>query len=799
MSTDNPSAQAPPPPRRPSPFVVRIALIVVCIVGMGVAFALTLIPAAKGIGAMTERFQQVVGCKGQQDIQFPRFPERSTVYASDGQTVLANIYLDENRKIVRLNQIAHIARRAVLGIEDFRFYQHGGVDWKAVIRAAVANLKAGSTVQGASTITQQLIKNVTGNREESFQRKLTEACLAIAVEQRYTKHEILELYLNDIYFGHGLYGIETAAESYFGVHASHLTLAQSATIAGLIAAPGRFDPIDHPRSSLDRRNQVLNRMAAIHWINTDRALQAEAQPLGLVSNAGAIPEQKNPFFVQYITRKILANENGEYDALGKSYKERKHTLFQGGLKITTTLSTKWQQDALGIVRSHLPVPSDPEAAVSMVDTKTGAIRVLVSGRNFRESHQDLVTGLNGTAGRQAGSAFKPFALVAAFRQGVPPGKVYDKKSPIFLPECNDWHISNAEGGDAGGLVDLWTATQDSINVVFAQLSRDIGPENIVTAAHDMGITSPLPAVCSVALGTGSVAPLEMSNAYATLANNGKYCPAYAVERIVGPAGKPIYRHVAEIACHQAISPDIAHQVTAMLQRVVCCGTGYRSNIGRPQAGKTGTNTQYRDAWFVGYVPQYATAVWLGYPQGEISMYNVEGFSEMFGGDIPAEIWHDFMSDVVSGLPALDFPPPPPPENGPVPKVVGLMLNAATKALADANFTADPTDVPSSEPKGTVVAQSPSAGTHAVLGSAVHISVSTGHAAKKVVPNVIGMSEADAQAALEAAGFKVNVVEIPTSDKKQDGVVIDQDPKGGNKREEGSTVSIAVGRFERHKR
>ncbi|MFN2545252.1 MAG: transglycosylase domain-containing protein [Actinomycetota bacterium] len=791
------------PPRRfrfslpsPSSTLIRLGLLPTAIVGAALAFALMLLPAARGLGTMAQRFEEQVGCKGTKDIQFPRFPERSTILASDGR-VLANIYLDENRNIVKLKRIAHIARRSVLAIEDYQFYQHGGVDWKAIFRAALANIRAGETVQGGSTITQQLVKNVTGNREETLRRKIDEACRAIAVEQQYTKHEILELYLNDIYFGHGLYGIETAAESYYSKHASNLTLAQAATLAGLIAAPGRFDPISHPRSALARRNQVLRRMEAIHWIDPQHAEVAEAKPLGLADTAGDKPEPTNPFFVQYITRQILQNHDGEFDSLGPTYKERKHTLFQGGLKIYTTLNPKWQQEALDTVRSHLPVASDPEAAVSTVEVKTGAIRVLVSGRNFRQSHQDLVTGLGGRAGRQAGSAFKPFTLVAAFREGIPPGKVYNTKDPIFIPECNDWHVSNAEQG-LGGYVDLWEATADSINVVFAQLARDVGGEAIAQAAHDMGITANLPPVCSLTLGTASVSPLEMADAYATLANDGVHCPAYAVERIVGPAGKAINRHVPQIACKQVISPDIAHQVTAMLEGVVAHGTGTLANIGRPQAGKTGTNTEYRDAWFVGYVPQYSTAVWVGYPQGEIPMYSVEGVSPAFGGTVAAPIWHDYMAKAVQGLPVESFPAPPAQETGAIPKVVGLLKPAAEKLLADANFTAIATMVPSSEPKGTVVAQSPSAGSHAVLGSAVNISVSTGVAAKVVVPQVTGMTEDDARAALEQAGFSVNVVEVPTSDKKEDGVVLDQDPRGGQKREQGSTVSIAVGHYEKGK-
>jgi penicillin-binding protein 1A len=243
-----------------------------------------------------------------------------------------------------------------------------------------------------------------------------------------------------------------------------------------------------------------------------------------------------------------------------------------------------------------------------------------------------------------------------------------------------------------------------------------------------------------------------------------------------------------------VSPDIAHLVTAMLQKVVCCGTGTRANIGRPQAGKTGTNTLFRDAWFCGYVPQYSTAVWVGYPQGEISMYNVEGIGEMFGGTIPAEIWHDFMAQVTQKLPALSFPSAPAQQSGTVPKVVGLTQAAAESVLARAHFTPIAVQVPSAQPAGTVVSQGPPAGSHAVLGSPVRIGVSTGHATQALVPDVIGRREADAERAITAAGFRTNVVTVPTHVRAQDGVVIDQDPRGGERTNQGGTVSIAVGQY-----
>jgi penicillin-binding protein 1A len=800
MSSEQPPPPGPRLPRLPqlSPFAIRLVLIVVAIGGMAAAFALAIIPAAKSLGTAAQTFDKVVGCKGTEDIEFPRFPERSTIYASNG-TVLANIFLGENRSIVPLSGVDQAARKAVIGIEDYQFYQHGAIDLKAILRAAIDNFRAGHVTQGGSTITQQLVKNVTGHRQDTFRRKLHEMCLAIAAERRYSKNQILDLYLNEVYFGHGLYGIDTAAQSYFGVHASQLTMRQAALLAGVIAAPGSFDPVVHPKAAVARRNQVLGRLAQIGWIGQAKARRLEATSLGVLKSAGQTSNPTNPFFVQYITGQILRDANGEYKALGTTYQERKHTLFQGGLKITTTLDPRLESEALHVVRTHLPKPTDPQAAVSTVEVGTGAIRALVSGRNFARSHQDLVTGLNGTAGRQAGSAFKPFTLVAAFREGIPPGKVYDSKQPIFLPQCNSWKVQNAEPG-TGGYVNLWTATQDSINVVFAQLARDVGPPNIARAAHDMGITSSLPDApqdCSITLGTGSVSPLEMSVAYATLADNGMYCPAYAVERIVGPGGRTIYRHKPKIACKQVVDPNIAHLVTAMLQKVVCCGTGTLANIGRPQAGKTGTNTEYKDAWFVGYVPQYSTAVWVGYPQGEIPMYNVEGVSPAFGGTVAAPIWHDYMLQLVQNLPALNFPPPPPEKSGQVPNVVGMLWAKASKTLAQANFTPIRKNVPSPQPKGTVVAQTPRAGAKAVLGTGVTLSVSTGQPAKGLkVPNVVGMTQHDAQRTLQKAGFVVSVVEVATTDPKQDGIVVDQNPKAGHKADQGSTVTISVGHYQK---
>jgi penicillin-binding protein 1A len=707
--------------------------------------------------------------------------------------------------------VSYSARRAVLAIEDYQFFHHGGIDLKAILRAAIANLKAGHITQGGSTITQQLVKNVTGKKADTFRRKLREAQIANAVERVYSKKQILDRYLNEIYLGHGAYGIQAAAEAYFHKDADRLTLSESALIAGLIANPSIYDPIQHPAAALYRRNVVLGRMDQLGWISHERALRAEHEPLGLAKNAGKPFQQRQPFWVQFVRRLIELDPHHQFRDLGKTPKQRIHTLYVGGLHIYTTLRPNWQQAAVKAIQQHLPRPSDPQAAVASVRPGTGAIQVLVSGRHYVSTHQDLVSGLPGCGSqgfcgrRQTGSAFKPFTLVAAFREGIPPGKVYSSKSPVDLSgPCNGWKPFNAEGGGDLGYMDLYRATALSINVVFGQLARDVGPPNIRQAAMDLGIPGDsLPAGgadCSITLGTGSVSPLDMATAYAAIDNNGKYCPYYAVARITGPHGRLIYQHDRKKECHQAIAPDIAHQVTDMLKGVIQYGTGATNGqLGRPEAGKTGTNENFQDAWFVGYVPQEATAVWVGYPGNPRPMLGVEGVSEMFGGTIPTQIWHDVMSLEIQGLPVRDWPAPPPPEAGTVPNVVGEQQNRALKHLAKANFSGvvDATK-PSTQPAGTVIGQSPGGGSTVPLGSLVHLTVSNGKTPKAKVPSVIGLSESDATSALEAKGLNVTVVPQAVHDRHQDGVVIAQSPEADTRVLSGATVVITVGRFEKPK-
>jgi len=768
-----------------------VPFLLALVITLGAALvALVLLPLFGALGMSANALNARLESAGATFTRMPHFPERSTIYATDG-SVLATLYLDQNRTIVHLKQIAPIAREAVLAIEDDRFYEHGALNIPSVFRAMLANLIAGRITQGGSTITQQLVKNaVIGSDAQTFARKFQEAALAIRLEQKFSKDEILAMYLNEVYFGNGIYGIGTAARYYFNESASKLTLPQAALLAGMVQAPADFDPVVHPDAALARRNEVLDRLAVLGWVPQAKVDRAKAQPIELAPKVGQPTTKVQPFFVHYIVESILADANGEYDAFGKTYTQRKHTLFQGGLKIYTTLDPAWQRDAQEAIDTSPNISMDkgPDASLVSVVPQTGAIRAMVSGKNYTRDQLDLAW--HGT--RQVGSAFKPFTLAAAFEEGIPPGKVYNSTSPFCSPLwlSADHCVSNAEPG-GGGYINLWQATQDSVNVVFAQLALDVGPEKIVEVAHKMGITAPLDAVPAITLGVEEVSTLDMASAYSTLANEGTHCDPFAIARVMLPDGKKLYQHKSQ--CAQAIPTDIANQITAMLQRVICCGTGTAANIARPVAGKTGTTQDYTNVYFAGYTPQVATAVWVGFPQGQVPMDTYYGTS-VFGGTLAAPIWHTFMAKVVAGMPVESFPPPPPQPGGKIPDVVGLHSAEAQQLLVQANFTPIVQKVDSSEPTNTVVSQSPAGGTSATLGSGVTITVSKGNLKAVVVPRVVGMTEADAVAALKAAGLKAKVDYADVTDPGLVGIVLAQNPIG-NKQVDGKTVvTIQVGRI-----
>ncbi|MGH2830306.1 MAG: penicillin-binding protein, partial [Actinomycetota bacterium] len=639
---------------------------------------------------------------------------RSVIVSTNGEPI-ATLTGEENRRIVPLAQIAPIARNAVLAIEDARFYEHNGIDGSSLLRALFANAKAGRVREGGSTITQQLVKNVLVGSERTIDRKLREAQYAIALEKQLkSKSRILELYLNETYFGDGVYGIETAAEYYFGTPAAKLTTVQAALLAGLIAAPERYNPLTRPRTALARRSTVLRRMAGERFITREEADRLDKAPLGVSKHP--LPKPVEPYFVDFIKKQIL-----EDSRLGTPA-ERERALFQGGLRIETTLDLRLQKAAREAVDSVLNLPKDPAGALVSVEPTTGMVRAMVGGKDFNTEQYNLAIGNN----RQAGSVMKPFVMTAALNEGVSPGLTLDTPSPLFTTDelGRPWRPRNYSGRGEG-LMSMRRATELSVNTYFVQLIKLIGPQKAVDMAVKLGITSKLEPYSSLALGTFGVSPYEMSSAYGTLANGGVACRPFTIRRVVAANGKELARN--DPSCKRVIDSTVVAQATNLLEGVILRGTGRRNGqIGRPVAGKTGTTDDYTDAWFIGYTRQFATAVWLGFPEStKRGLHNIHGLPDVFGGSLPAQIWNKYMKVAHKDLPVLAFPAPPAAERVPVPDVLGRPRDEALPIIKAAGFTVRTAIVAGTQAPGIVISQNPGPGTIAEKGTLIEIQVSDG--------------------------------------------------------------------------
>jgi len=640
-------------------------------------------------------------------------PPLQTTYVLDRNgDVLATFHASVDRTIIPFREMPEPLREAVIAAEDQDFYRHRGIDPVGILRAAWNDLVAGKVVQGGSTITQQVVKNVyAGNYEtdpeteevtyvvpsRTLSQKVREALLAIKLERTYTKDHILATYLNTIYFGHGAYGVEAAAETYWGIHASELSALQSATLAGLIANPSLFDPIDHPTDAGIRRDYVLDRMAVLGYLTPERAEELKQKEVRIDPSAPALTfPSKLGYFLDYTRRDLI----DRYDEA---------QVFGGGLRVTTGLDPRMQGAAIEAVNARLDTPGGPQAAVVAIDPATGEVRAMYGGSNWGRSQVNLATGDGGT-GRQAGSAFKPFTLAAAMEARVSLSSRWSGPGTITIPDprCytdgRPWTLSNASDEESG-VFTLAQATAHSVNTVFAQLTSLVGPEAAVDVAHRMGIRSPLEPVCSITLGTQAVNPLEMTNAFATLAARGTRRWATPLHVVRDASRDVILRTNGK--GRQVISANDADLVTSALRGVISGGTGTNAYIGRPAAGKTGTAQDYADAWFCGYVPQLATCVWVGYPKGEIPLVNVEGYPAVFGGTIPALIWRDFMLAATERMPVQDFvtpsfdgytigaptpPPSPTPSESPTPSPTPTPTPTVTVSPPP-TFSPPPTSTP----------------------------------------------------------------------------------------------------------
>ena len=565
----------------------------------------------------------------------------SFVYASNG-TRLGVVPADRNRQPLALRQMSRWTPKATIAIEDRRFYQHGGVDFQAIARAALTDLQRGQIVQGGSTITQQLVRNLyIGSDRRTLSRKIKEACLAMKLGGKLSKDQILADYLNEVSYGNHASGIEAAAQTYFSRHAGGLTLDQAALLAGLPQAPTLYDPFRHPQQALARRNEVLRAMADARMISYARLAAVSARPLGL-RRGSLYTEIRHPNFFGYVEQQLVAH-------FGSKQVE------SGGLQVDTTLDPNLQATAQHVVENVMREPQDPSAALVAIDPKTGAIKAMIS---YKPDHRKLQFNLATQGHRQAGSAFKPFLLTAAVQQGISLYSGFSGPSQLYVtdPRCSyngqPWNVHNY-ADESGGYMNLIDATAHSVNTIFAQLVTKVGPDRVVATAHGLGIHSRLQSVCSITLGSQPVTPLEMTEAYATIAAGGIHHPAQALRLVRDPRGKVLARLVPQ--GKRVISPNTAATVTYALRGVVERGTGTAAYFGRPAAGKTGTAENFQDAWFCGFVPQLVACVWIGYPKAEIPLLNVEGYSSVFGGSLPARIWHDFMVEATKNLPVAYFP------------------------------------------------------------------------------------------------------------------------------------------------
>jgi penicillin-binding protein 1A len=566
--------------------------------------------------------------------------ENSFLYASDG-SLLGVVPSTTNRQPLKLGLMSPWLPKATVAIEDNRFWQHGALDYQGIARALYENATAGRIVQGGSTITQQLVRNLyIGKADRTFARKVREACLAEKLAKIWTKKQILAAYLNEVFYGRHAYGAQAGAQTFFSTDARRLTLPQAALIAGLPQAPSQYDPLAHPDRALDRRDEVLRAMLLHGDITASEYAGAVAAPLGL--QLGSLySAQRQPNFFGWAATQLV-----------KRFGARR--VEAGGLQVRTTLDPRMQFEARSAVRSVLREKHDPAAALVAIDPRTGAVRAMIS---YLPNGRRMKFNLAWQSTRTTGSAFKPIALTAAMTQDVSITTGLSGPSSLTItdPKCATngvpWTVHNY-ADESGGYMSLLDATAHSVNTIYAQLVDIIGPENVVTTARKLGIRSPLQPVCSIGLGTQAVNPLEMTNAYATLAARGVHRDPQAFEVVRGPNGGVIGKLNAPGV--QTIDRNAADLVTYALEGVVNHGTGTAAYFGRPAAGKTGTAENYVDAWFCGYVPQLAACVWIGYPKAEIPLYGVEGWSAVFGGSLPAMIWNRFMSEAVKKLPVKDF-------------------------------------------------------------------------------------------------------------------------------------------------
>ncbi|MYU29008.1 penicillin-binding protein [Streptomyces sp. FBKL.4005] len=628
------------------------------------------------------------------NLKSPQLSQRTTILDDRGDPI-ATVY-SRDRTVVDLKDISPYMQKAIVAIEDSRFYKHGAVDLKGVLRALNKNAQEGGVAQGASTLTQQLVKNyfieeagddptkVAEATQQTLGRKIRELKYAIQIEDKLGKKKILENYLNITFFGQQAYGVEAASQRYFSKHAKDLNLQEAALLAGIVQSPSRYDPVNDEAEATKRRNIVLQRMAELGDISQKEADQAKEKPLGLHTSRpknGCITAVKGAgFFCDYVRQVVLTDP-----VFGETKEERAKLWNRGGLTIRTTLDPQAQKSVQASIKDHV-YKSDPVAtAATIVEPGTGKILAMGQSRPYGVNVKNDETTINlsvngnmgGGAGYQPGSTFKPIVAAAAIEGGKPPTQEYSSPyemaypSPVAACDGKVWRndpyrpakLKN-ENESERGPYGMSEATAKSVNTYYVQLISDIGICPVIDMAKKMGVARAdgrkIDQAPSIALGTQEMSPLTMANAYATFASRGMYCTPVAIESVtkkVGSEQKSL--EVPKSTCSRAMSENTADTVSTLLKGVVEDGTGQEAGLGsRPSAGKTGTTDERFAAWFVGYTPNMAGAVWVGDPQHKRKMTSITiggvPHDKVYGGEVPGPIWRDMMSGALEDKPVEDF-------------------------------------------------------------------------------------------------------------------------------------------------
>jgi penicillin-binding protein 1A len=560
--------------------------------------------------------------------------ETSYIYDING-TLLTSMHDEANREVVDLNDIAPNMKRATLAIEDSYFFSHHGVNPIGVARASIANAVAHRTVEGGSTVTMQLVKNLFLNPEQSLNRKVAEAVLSLRLEQVFTKDQILQMYLNQVYWGHNTYGVQTAAKSYFNKSAADLTLGESAMMAGIISAPETYSPFVDYQLARKRQAIVLDRMRKLNWITAAEEAAARRQPINL-GQITSFRQSQSPYVTDAVVQELK-------DRFGKD------AVIKGGMRIQTTVDINFQRMAEETVRNNLQriqaggVYAD-QMALAAVDPRTHFVKAMVGGVDYKQSQYNRAT----QAFRQPGSAFKPFVYYTAFASGrwAPDSTISD--SPVSYPDGDGYYSPQNYDGGFSGAMSIRTALAQSRNIPAIRLGQDVGINRVIEVCRTLGIKSPMEPVISLPLGSVDLTPMEMAGAYATFANAGWQSPTTTIVQVTDSKGNILLDNTPKPQL--VLDPWASAALTETLQGVITNGTGKGAQIGRPAAGKTGTTSSERDIWFVGYVPQLSVAVWVGNDD-----YSPIGRGAT-GGVFMAPAWKDFMLRALENTPVEDFKP-----------------------------------------------------------------------------------------------------------------------------------------------